>query len=49
MRRGIVAKLPDIEVAYLGDVLADVAPSPGIYPQSDVCDMTEQAHKEAMQ
>jgi hypothetical protein len=37
-----------IEVAYLGDVLADVAPMPGTNPQSDVLDMTEKAREDAM-
>lgn len=37
-----------IEVAYLGDVLADVAPMPGTNPQSDVRDMTEKAREDAM-
>jgi hypothetical protein len=36
-----------IEVAYLGDVLADVATIPGVSPQSDVVDMTAEAHKDA--
>ncbi len=36
-----------IEVAYLGDVLADVAAIPGVSPQSDVVDMTAEAHKDA--
>jgi hypothetical protein len=37
-----------IEVAYLGNILADAAPMPGIIQQSDVLDMTEEARRDAM-
>ena len=37
-----------IEIAYLGDVLADVAPMPGTNPQSDVLDRTREARDDAL-
>jgi superfamily I DNA/RNA helicase/CRISPR/Cas system-associated exonuclease Cas4 (RecB family) len=37
-----------IQALYLGDILADAAPYPGMSPQSDVVDFTEEAQADAL-